>query len=217
LKYICNAFTPFAPSRRNDPLTLRLYPLACMTGHCVHLRAVLIARVNTGWLRIIPVSSNNDEHPESGVDCNKAHPATGAATEAPAPSATESTTRLLMPLIYHITRKTDWDAALSVGRYAADRLRTEGFIHCSTVEQVLATANRLFRGKTGLALLCIEADKVGAEIRHENLEGGTSLFPHVYGALEIASIAAVHDFPPQADGSFVLPADTKLMRSKGIA
>ena len=114
-------------------------------------------------------------------------------------------TRLLMPLIYHITRKTDWDTALTGGSYTADSLRTEGFIHCSTVEQVIATANRLFRGRRDLVLLCIEAGKVSAEIRHENLEGGTSLFPHVYGALKIASIAAVRDFPPRDDGSFVLP------------
>lgn len=110
-----------------------------------------------------------------------------------------------MPVIFHITRKTDWDAALSAGSYAADSLNTEGFIHCSTAEQVIATANRLFKRETGLVLLCVETDKVKAEIRHENLEGGASLFPHVYGALEIAAIVAVHDFPPRADGGFEPP------------
>ena len=110
-----------------------------------------------------------------------------------------------MPVIYHITRKPDWENALAVGLYAADSLATESFIHCSTAQQVIATANRLFKGKTGLVLLCIETAKVKAEIRYENLEGGTSLFPHVYGALKIAAIVAVHDFPPQADGGFELP------------
>ena len=111
-----------------------------------------------------------------------------------------------MPLLYHITRQSDWTTALAAGSYAAASLATEGFIHCSTAHQVIATANRLFRGRRDLVLLCIDSAKVNAEIRHENLEGGTELFPHVYGALAIASVIAAHDFAPRGDGTFGLPA-----------
>ena len=115
-----------------------------------------------------------------------------------------------MPVVYHIARKTDWHSALAAGSYAAATLNTEGFIHCSTAEQVIATANRLFKGRHDLVLLGIETDRIQAEIRHENLEGGSDLFPHVYGALEIASILAVHDFPPEDDGSIELPPALRL-------
>jgi uncharacterized protein (DUF952 family) len=111
-----------------------------------------------------------------------------------------------MPIIYHIIRQSDWQSALAAGSYAADSLATEGFIHCSTAQQVIATANRIFKGERDLVLLCVDTDKVKAEIRYENLEGGTNLFPHVYGALEITSIIAAHDFPPRDDGTFELPA-----------
>ena len=114
-----------------------------------------------------------------------------------------------MPIIYHITRKSDWNTALTAGSYAADSLATEGFIHCSTAQQVIATANRIFKGKSDLVLLCVDSDKVTAEIRYENMEGGTNLFPHVYGALAISSIVAVHDFPPRDDGRFELPPALK--------
>lgn len=114
-----------------------------------------------------------------------------------------------MSIIYHITRKTDWETALGAGSYAADSLASEGFIHCSTAHQVIATANRIFKGKRDLVLLCVETDKVKAEIRYENLEGGTNLFPHVYGALEVAEIVAAHDFPPRDDGSFEMPQALK--------
>jgi len=110
-----------------------------------------------------------------------------------------------MPIIYHITRKSDWTTALAAGSYAADSLATEGFIHCSTAQQVIATANRIFKGRRDLVLLCVDTDQVKAEIRYENLEGGTNLFPHVYGALEIAAVVAAHDFPPRGDGTFELP------------
>ena len=110
-----------------------------------------------------------------------------------------------MAVIFHIARKTDWDAALAAKTYAADSLAGEGFIHCSTAQQVLATANRIFKGRRGLVLLAIDTDRVAAEIRYENLEGGADLFPHVYGALAIDSIVAVHDLPPTDDGRFELP------------
>jgi uncharacterized protein (DUF952 family) len=64
----------------------------------------------------------------------------------------------------------------------------------------------LFKGRRDLVLLCVDSKKVHAEVRHENLEGGTDLFPHIYGALAVSAVVAVHPFPPLADGSFELPA-----------
>ena len=110
-----------------------------------------------------------------------------------------------MTIIYHITPRTEWETAQAAGTYAADSLNTEGFIHCSTAEQVISTANRLFKGRTRLVLLCIDTARVKAEIRFENLEGGSILFPHVYGALDTGSTIAVHELPSRSDGSFELP------------
>ena len=116
-----------------------------------------------------------------------------------------------MPIIYHITPMPDWESARAAGSYAADSLRSEGFIHCSTAEQVIVTANRRFKGRRDLVLLCIETSRVKAKIRDENLEGGIELYPHVFGALDTESIVAVYDFPPQDDGSFALPAAVTLV------
>ena len=110
-----------------------------------------------------------------------------------------------MSAIYHIATRADWAAAQAAGAYTAVSLVSEGFIHCSTAEQVIATANRIFRGQRDLVLLCVDSARVAAEIRYENLEGGTQLFPHIYGALDVDAVVAVHDFPPSADGSFARP------------
>lgn len=111
-----------------------------------------------------------------------------------------------MSTIYHIARKADWEAARAGGTYASDSLATEGFIHCSTAEQIIATANRIFKGHRDLLLLAIECARVGPEIRYENLEGGTEQYPHIYGALDIAAVTAAHEFPPDPDGRFTMPA-----------
>jgi uncharacterized protein (DUF952 family) len=110
-----------------------------------------------------------------------------------------------MTIIFHITRKADWDAALAAGSYNADSLASEGFIHCSTAQQVIGTANRIFRGRRDLVLLSIDTARVGPEIRYENPEGGGNLFPHIYGALAPGAVMAVCDFPPRDDGLLELP------------
>jgi uncharacterized protein (DUF952 family) len=80
----------------------------------------------------------------------------------------------------------------------------EGFIHCSTREQVIQVANIRFRGQSGLVLLFIDTEKVAAEIIYENLEGGQQLFPHIYGELNTDAVMQVAEFEPDADGYFTL-------------
>ena len=108
-----------------------------------------------------------------------------------------------MALILHITTRSHWQNAQQDGVYRAESLKTEGFIHCSTPAQVVTTANRFFRGQTGLVLLCIESDRVQAEIRYEAVHGDQ--FPHLYGALNLDAVMQAIDFEPNADGNFTLP------------
>jgi len=107
--------------------------------------------------------------------------------------------------IFHITPLQDWELARAAGSYQADTLRSEGFIHCSTREQILATANRFYHGQAGLVLLQIEPARLTAPVRFENLEGGETLFPHIYGPLNLEAVTAALPFPPLPDGTFAFP------------
>lgn len=74
----------------------------------------------------------------------------------------------------------------------------------SNREQVLGTANRFYQGQTGLVLLVLDAAQLTAPLRFDEVpDHGT--FPHLYGPLNLDAVRAVVPFPPQADGSFVLP------------
>ena len=108
-------------------------------------------------------------------------------------------------VIYHITQRKDWDTAQTNGAYRADSLSSQGFIHCSTQEQYIRVANTRFHGKAGLLLLLIESEKINQEIRYENLEGGTALFPHIYGPLNIDAVVKVLEFQPMENGDFIEP------------
>lgn len=108
-------------------------------------------------------------------------------------------------MIYHITHLTDWKNALANGSYTADSLTKQGFVHCSTREQVIDTANFLFEGMTDLVLLEMDESLVTAKIVYENLDGGERLFPHIYGALNLDAIVAALDFPCDHNGLFHFP------------
>lgn len=111
---------------------------------------------------------------------------------------------LSMAIIFHITTREAW--AKAKGAYRTDMFLIEGFIHCSTRGQVIQVANARFCGQTGLVLLLIDTDKVRAEIRYENLEGGQPMFPHIYGEINTAAVMQVAAFEPGADGYFALPS-----------
>ena len=108
--------------------------------------------------------------------------------------------------IYHITEEKTWLEGLENGSYKPQGIPQDGFIHCSSREQVLKVANSFYRGQAGLVLLVIDIEKVAAEIKWENLEGGIEQFPHIYGSLNLEAVSSIHAFPPQLDGSFVFPS-----------
>ncbi|NPV56617.1 MAG: DUF952 domain-containing protein [Anaerolineae bacterium] len=109
-------------------------------------------------------------------------------------------------MIYHIAREDDWQSGLMAEQYLPAEFAADGFIHCSTHEQVLRVANRFYRGQSDLVLLEIDPERVEAEVIYENLEGGEERFPHLYGPLNLDAVAAVHVFTPGGNGSFQLPA-----------
>ena len=110
-----------------------------------------------------------------------------------------------MAIIFHIAEREAWNQSQTNRIYRPAMFDVEGFIHCSTPAQVLGVANTRFRGRLDLLLLSIDTERVNAEIRYENLEGGEQLFPHIYGELPHDAVVRVAEFKPESDGSFDIP------------
>lgn len=119
-----------------------------------------------------------------------------------------------MSQIYHITTR---DAALEArftGEYRPESLAREGFIHFSQRRQVLDVANAFYHGQADLVILVVEPSRLKAELRYEaplhpansdSLPSDSSLFPHLYGPLNMDAIIETVDFPPGENGLFSLP------------
>lgn len=108
--------------------------------------------------------------------------------------------------IYHITTRTNW-LAEHPADYTDSSLDSEGFIHCSTADQLLIPANERFRGRRDLVLLKIEASALSSALVYEDCYASGLAFPHVYGPIGRHAVVGIIDFPPTVDGGFELPAE----------
>ncbi len=79
----------------------------------------------------------------------------------------------------------------------------DGFVHLSTAEQVSETARRHFAGETDLVIAAVALSRLGDGLRWEVSRQG-ALFPHYYGQLGLAHVAA-HAKLVWQDDAVVLP------------
>jgi uncharacterized protein (DUF952 family) len=107
--------------------------------------------------------------------------------------------------IYKISPASAWREAERQGVYkgSADDLR-DGFIHFSTAAQVAGTARKHYFGQTGLFLIAVDADLLGAALRWERSRND-ELFPHLYGELDLGAVTAILDMRARSDGFHDIP------------
>ena len=66
--------------------------------------------------------------------------------------------------------------------YFPDGYKREGFIHCSTGDQIPGVLQRYYAGVSNLILLHIDEEKLTPELKYEEATN-KELFPHVFGPI----------------------------------
>ena len=95
--------------------------------------------------------------------------------------------------IYKICSAYLWQQAKEAGQFNGAPVDIEdGFIHFSTAEQMIETAEKHFHGQTDLQLLRIDVTELN--IVWEISRGG-QLFPHLYDVLPLSAVVKVWDLP----------------------
>jgi predicted cupin superfamily sugar epimerase/uncharacterized protein (DUF952 family) len=113
--------------------------------------------------------------------------------------------------VFHICHRDAIRLAQQTGRYTADSLASEGFIHLSRAHQVRPTAAAYFAGVPDLVVLIIDPTLLTAPLVYEppaplptdapKDEAPSVLYPHCYGPIDLAAIVDVMelaDFPGHA-------------------
>ena len=87
-----------------------------------------------------------------------------------------------MTTIYKICEAAQWAQAQRDGAFSGSAVDfADGYIHFSTAAQVATTAARHFAGMSGLVVVAVEAEKLGAALKWERARDGAP-FPHLYGS-----------------------------------
>jgi uncharacterized protein (DUF952 family) len=109
-------------------------------------------------------------------------------------------------LIYHLCRRTEWQAAEAAGLYrGSSQDAADGFIHFSTGAQLAASAAKHRAGQSDLVLVAVDPGALGDALKWEAARGG-ALFPHLYGALPLRSVRWTAPVMLGDAGRHVLPA-----------
>lgn len=101
------------------------------------------------------------------------------------------------PLIWHITERPAWDAAVPTGQYTQSTrgasLEEVGFLHASWPEQISVVAKRVYPDQPDdLVILEIDVSRVEAagvvvDVEEDSYLPGVS-YPHIRGPLPISAV-----------------------------
>jgi uncharacterized protein (DUF952 family) len=91
--------------------------------------------------------------------------------------------------ILHLATPAEWAEAQRTGTVAPANLASEGFVHCSTREQLPGTLDLVFRGAGPLIVLVLDPDAL-VDLRWE---GEPEAVPHVYGTIPLSAVTATEE------------------------
>ena len=97
-----------------------------------------------------------------------------------------------MSEIFHLVACEIWREV--AGAYAPESLAAEGFVHCSTAQQLERVAIERFTGRKDLLVLRIDPSRLTAEVRWEDSHADGELFPHIHGPVDRQAILAVDPY-----------------------
>lgn len=106
---------------------------------------------------------------------------------------------MVISSLFHIVSRADWTAHTGT-EWRPPSLAEVGFIHLSFRYQIPHVLRTFYGGADGLVVLELLPHLCGAKVVLEPGSGGETdergrpeLFPHLYGALPVAAVVAVHE------------------------
>ena len=110
-----------------------------------------------------------------------------------------------MKLVFKICLYSEWQEAVNKGVYTGSALDLrDGFIHLSSSDQVIETAQLHFMNISDLLLVAV--DPAGLDIRYEESRNG-QMFPHLFSDLPVSAAVNVQPISMDADGVPIITAD----------
>jgi uncharacterized protein (DUF952 family) len=97
--------------------------------------------------------------------------------------------------IYHIITVDQWNIQKNNLYYSVASIAIEGFIHCSTQEQLMTTIGRYYANEKEVVVLTIDVSKLEPELKYELAPSVNELFPHIFGELNLSAVVEIKVIP----------------------
>ena len=110
--------------------------------------------------------------------------------------------RTTMATIVKVAKRGEWEEGKLAGTYAPTTLESDGFIHCSPLEEAAGVANYHYSGHTDLVLLYIDTERLTSELRFHDSPYEDVSWPRIHGRLNVDAVFHEIDLVPDADGLF---------------
>jgi len=105
-----------------------------------------------------------------------------------------------MEFLFHLFQSPGFEPCFN-----PESLTTEGFVHLSSADQLLRTAERWYSEAVDLKVLVLRVEPLGPSLKWEDLYGHGEEFPHLYSLIPLSSVEAVVNLTRNAQGEFVWP------------
>lgn len=106
-------------------------------------------------------------------------------------------------MILHCMKEKLWNKVKNKTSFGKKGLKRFGFIHCSTIEYFWRVAPNFRNIKEPLVLICIDEDKLKAEIKYEDSDNCGRYYPHIYGEINMDSVVQVLPFLRDDNGNYI--------------
>ena len=106
-------------------------------------------------------------------------------------------------IILHCLTKKKWGAVKDKPMFGEELLARDGFIHCSPINYFWRVAPNFRDIKDDLVLLCIDLDKLKAEVKWEDGTNCGREYPHIYGLINRDAVTDVLTYLKDENGDFI--------------
>ncbi len=117
-------------------------------------------------------------------------------------------------MILHCMKKSIWEERKNKEYWGKRDIDAEGFLHCSTIEYFWRVLWLFEDSKEDFVLICINEDKLEAEVRYEDGDNCGRAYPHIYGLVNNSAVVDVLPFLRDENGKYIKNPEFKEVENR---
>ncbi len=108
--------------------------------------------------------------------------------------------------VYVLVERQGLVSARGLGYYLPPLSDDDGFIHASTRDQLVKSANQFYSHASEVIAMEVDSTLISSILKYEPGASGT-LYPHIYGALRLSDVSRFITITRTGTGAFELPEE----------